>query len=371
MGRHVYLRSPAPVPADCPIALHSFGKPTISTEIKRTIRELAGHGLEVCLIDNLGTSIQMRDYLGFSPEHWSLCSFSGGSPPRDLPGINELVFSVSNKLASLNVARPSLRMPLINGGGNTWMPPLVTGMMGQWTGGLVQAGFPVYGVITDKLILKEGLPPAPGIVFCLLTNAANNRLGQRTDGLILLADGFIIFPGGLGTKSEFIQRMTGTSVAGKPNGKPVLVVNPVIRDDVTGKDSRYFNLFLRSCASDNRYGEISNAAIENLNNQLVLYNPRKGATVEEMTEDVLSLILTIRDLEANSTLQKGLAPLSQEVLTVYTQPLNEGNTISRPFPNRKSSGPWFEALSARLAIQPTKSGRIYRPVHAAQQIISV
>lgn len=358
---HAPFRVPQPVALDAAVEIHEFSQPVVTPELVETIRDFARCNLEICLINNLGMPAQMRDYLGFTSQHWATCAFMGGSSPRDLPGIADLTYAFAYEVARVNRAVPNLRLPLVNGGGNMKMPPFHTGLMGEWTSGIAQAGHPICCVITDGLIKKEGLPRAPGIVFCLLTNEADKKLGARTDGLMGISDCFIVFPGGLGTKMEFLERMTNTSVDRDPNGKRVIVVNPIVRDPDTSKPIRYFDLFLKSCLIDNRHALTQTEAIHNLNNQVVLYNPRKDAASKEMTEDMLSLFFTIRDMEADPVLQSGLFPLPHEILDIYTQPLHDGNTIERPFPGRKSGGSWFYALQARLDCRPAKSGHLYTP----------
>ena len=67
-----------------------------------------------------------------------------------------------------------------------------------------------------------------GAAICLKQLEGQNRLGERTDGLICIGDLFIIFPGGLGTFSELATIFTNADVNIHFGNKKIVIFDPLV-----------------------------------------------------------------------------------------------------------------------------------------------
>lgn len=343
------------------IHIHRFEEPNLTTSFENTIRHFRKFGLEIIPVDGLGTPAQMRELMGFDPQDWVVCSFMASSPMGKMPDLRDLVFSYAFEHGQINKNLPSMRMPLINGGGNgSWLPTYM-GLMGQHTHGTASAGQDVLAVITEELIIKEGLPEAAGRVLGLIGKANDPRLGLRTDALIALADAIIVFPGGMGTDTEVFDRLTKTSIDKDKNGLKTIFVNPLVYDKHEGVEVRYFEYLFKKNKLSCQCGGVTERTLRDLNNQMICYNPRKGATADEMKNDLLSILYSIRKLEADPQLRSGLAPLPDVVENSFIRPLSQGSNIAQPYPGYRSSGDWYDRVAGCLSKAPMPRGRLYLP----------
>jgi uncharacterized protein (TIGR00730 family) len=117
----------------------------------------------------------------------SLCVFCGSSP-----GANPRFAEAAAALGTLLAQR---RITLVYGGGNV-------GLMGVLADAVLAGGGHVIGVIPHALMKREvghrGLPDLRVV----------DSMHERKALMAELADGFIAFPGGIGTLEEFCEVLT-------------------------------------------------------------------------------------------------------------------------------------------------------------------
>ena len=132
--------------------------------------------------------------------------------------------------------------------------------MGQWAYGATRSGLPVYFVTMQNLVLQEeSLPYAKGAAICLKQLEGQNRLGERTDGLICIGDLFIIFPGGLGTFSELATIFTNADVNIHFGNKKIVIFDPLVPGEKGQAAQRYWQSGVQSVLEMNRAGFITDA----------------------------------------------------------------------------------------------------------------
>lgn len=339
-----------------PVKVHSFGKPVVSTALKRKIRELERAGQEVLVVDRVGNRAQMRELIGYMDSSFVVCSMMAGSPMLGLPAISPAVFDYSLNMGRLNVNQPGLELPLLNGGGSVHAP-FTPGLMAQHTGGMALSGDYVNAVITESLVTKEGLESARGRTILLLSSEGDTRVGLRTDSLVALSDAIVFWPGGFGTDTEALIRMTNTSINGLKTGKPCIFVNYPIVDPETGEQIGYYDYLFKKNMLSHAYGGVTLVALMNLNNQVVIYTPSQTALSEEIAHDVQSLVFSVREQSSGT----GLTALPEAFLDAVIRPLSEGSTIRRPYPNLDSNGNWFKSVRNCVNKTRPEGRRVHGP----------
>lgn len=332
--------------------VYSFERIGVSSTLERAIKEFGRHGLEIIPVDRVGPPDRMRPLLGMGPDDPVICFYMGGRPLKNIPYGQPLVRGFVRELAQLSVQNPELRLHLLNGGGNERTPYEKTGLMGECTLGMAEGGAQVKCVITEGLIGKEGLPKAPGKVICLIDHPGETRLGTRTDVLNGLSSKIYTLFGGFGSSVETLMRLTETSINGKNRGRTLTILNPVVRDWSSGKGPkrrkiRYYDHLIAQAVVQYHHGQVSEAALHNLNNQVVMYNPAEGTSLQDMHADMMSL--TFSGLQVDTELYNGEKPtVPASVADRYCHKLSAGSMIAPPFKGFGTNGNWFEALRSRV-----------------------
>ncbi|MDD3181233.1 MAG: hypothetical protein PHD48_00275 [Alphaproteobacteria bacterium] len=346
-----------------PIVPYSYDTPVVSPELERTVREFGAAGLEICVVDRIGPPAVMRALMGIDQGACVVCSMMAGSPMEGYPILGPAVYSYAYDLAKLNLSHPFLHMPPINGGGADSPITGRPGLMGCHSKGVVDGGYPLYCVITEGLVTKEGLRFAPGTVICLMDSEGDSHLGLRTDSLIGLANIILFWPGGFGTDTEALIRLTNTSINGKARGSRCLFVNMPSRDPYTREPIGYFDLTFRKNLQSYGYGGIKLDALKNLNNQVAVYNPYKDITIEQLKTDVLSLVFAFRKYESRLTAtdRRSMDTLPPDFLDMMIQPLSKGSTITCPYPGIGANGTWLDTIRAEVRASSQPPTKIYRP----------
>lgn len=112
------------------------------------------------------------------------CGANGGADPT----YGESARALANELADRNV-------DLVYGGGSV-------GLMGAVARTMLARGRHVTGVIPRALTTRELAGEAIGELFVVDTMA------ERKERMLLLADAFVVLPGGLGTMDELFEALT-------------------------------------------------------------------------------------------------------------------------------------------------------------------
>jgi uncharacterized protein (TIGR00730 family) len=134
-----------------------------------------------------------------------LAIFLGSRDGND-PGHSTLAYDVGRGLAERGIE-------LIYGAGGT-------GLMGQLSDGVLQAGGRVHGVIPGFMVEREWGRASGDRVVTEVVATMHERKARMTD----LADAFLTLPGGLGTLEEFFEVWTHETLA--VHGKPSGLLNP-------------------------------------------------------------------------------------------------------------------------------------------------
>ena len=131
-----------------------------------------------------------------------ICVFCGASP-----GTDPELFETIGQFARAIVAR---RIGLVYGGG-------AVGLMGVTADAVLAAGGEVTGIIPDFLAKHEILHPN------ITETIVVSDLFERKAKMITLSDGFVCFPGGMGTYDELLEILTWRQL--HQTDKPVAIYN--------------------------------------------------------------------------------------------------------------------------------------------------
>lgn len=322
----------------------------ITPKLQKLVDRYKESGMRVIPVDGIGSPEQLKAVLGIAPEDFGVCAFMGSREPVGMPGLSEVVRQYPKALSKLD-ARYNLHMPRISGGGN-WdaTSPKKAGLMGQWAKGATEAGLPAHFVTMQSLVQVEGVPYAKGTTACLKQLPDEDRIGERTDGLICVADLFIVFPGGLGTLTELSALFTNTSINHKFEKKKVVILDPIFTDPITKKRSRYWENDVAGLTTKNHAGLISDNTAKSINSHCVLYRPNAALNAKEVCRELISLTLSIRKIAPKSEPDNAFAALHPILRKKYLLPLNAESQVERIFNNHGANGRWVDDL--RCIVKP-------------------
>jgi len=333
--------------------VYSFERIGVSPALERTIKEFGKHGMEIIPVDRIGPSERMRPLVDIAPNDPVICFYMGGSPVnKSLPYANRLVHDLVLNLARVESQYPKFPLKLLNGGGNEKSPYENTGLMGLCTKAMHEGGQLVRCAITEKLIIKEGLLNVPGKTICLIHYPGETRLGTRIDILNGMANKINTLFGGLGSLAETVTSMTETSINGKSTGRTLIIPNPIVKDWGQGKGKgrrkvRYYEHMFSQILVDYGCGQVTEAAIKNLNNRVVLYNPAEDASCEDMVADMVSLNLSSFEVD-RALLGEDHLEVPVDLSNKSCRKLSAGSTVEKPFAMFGTNGDWAKALRERV-----------------------
>ena len=310
-------------------------------------------GMHIVPVDGLGSPEQLKAIINITPEDFGVCAFMGSRPPKGMKGLSQVVRLYPKMLSQLD-NHYELHMPRISGGGN-WdkTSPKKTGLMGQWARGATEMGLPAHFITMQDLVQREGLPYAKGQTACLKQLPNEDRIGERTDGLICVADLFIVFPGGLGTLTELAALFTNTSINNEFGKKKVVIYDPIFTDPITGEQSRYWQNSIAAMTTQNHSGLIGNDTAKNINSHCVLYRPDELLTPEQITRELMSLTLSIRKIAPKSKSDAGFKAIHPAIRKKHLAPLSKGSLLKRIFNDHGTNGQWVDDL--RRLVKPTEN----------------
>lgn len=308
-------------------------------------------GMWVIPIDGIGNPEQLKAILGFLPEDFGVCAFMGSRVPKGMPGLSEVVRLYPKVLSELD-AKYDLRMPRISGGGN-WdeNKPEKTGLMGKWAYGATEVGLPAHFVTMQNLTQVEGLPYAQGKAVCLKQLPSEDRIGERTDGLICVGDLFIVFPGGLGTLTELAALFTNTSINHEFEKKKVIILDPLFHDPTTGEVHRFWKNAVADLVTRNHSNLISDTTAKNINSHCVLYQPDDTLTPEQVCHELISLTLSIKQMAFKHDEKTEFDVMHPTFRKKYLVPLSDDSQVERIFNDHGTNGRWVDDL--RHHVKPT------------------
>ena len=320
--------------------LPEFKRP-ISEKFHALIQDYGDAGMKVIPVDAIGSPEQLRSRLELTEEDFVVGAFMGSRVPKGMKNVTPVVRGYTRLLAQLD-DQHHLNMPRLSGGGN-WNPlkPEANGLMAQWARGATEDGYPAHFVTMQGLIELEGLPCAPGASAFLKQLDDEKRIGERTDGLLCVGDMFLVFPGGLGTVTELCAMFTNSSISRSEKSKKAILFDPIFENPKTGEVSRYWELFIKLLVQQNDAGLIGNDTMRNINNHCVVYRPDSGLSPKQVTRELLSLTLAIRDLSREDNLHP-------EFRKTYSLPLSTGSHLARVFPDHDANGTWVNDLDSLM-----------------------
>ncbi len=320
--------------------LPNFERP-ISGEFRKLIEDYGNAGMKVIPVDAIGSPKHLRSRLGLTDEDFTVCAFMGSRVPKGMEGLSTIVRGYPRLLAQLD-QQHHLQMPRLSGGGN-WnlLKPKENGLMAQWARGATENGHPAHFVTMQGLIELEGLPRALGASAFLKQLPGEERIGERTDGLLCVGDMFIVFPGGLGTTTEMSALFTNSSIRRTVKSKKAILFDPIFEDPKTGEVSRYWEPIIKLLVLQNHAGLIGDDTMKNINNHCVVYRPDSGLSPKQVTRELLSLTLAIRDLSREDNLHP-------EFRKTYSVPISTGSHLARVFQDHEANGTWVNDLDSLM-----------------------
>ena len=132
----------------------------------------------------------------------SLCVFCGSAPGAD-PRLRDAAARLGRQMAAEGVQ-------LVYGGGQL-------GLMGALAEAVMEAGGRVVGFIPEHLTRTE--KAYDGISELHVVDSMHTR----KQGMFVLAEAFVVLPGGMGTMDETFEVLTWKQL--RLHGKPIIVVN--------------------------------------------------------------------------------------------------------------------------------------------------
>lgn len=311
----------------------------------KVIEEHEIHNMIIIACDEIGHPMHLREKLSLTINDFAVCAFMASRPLKGIGGIAEVVYLYSKTLAILNRGYNS-HIQCLSGGGNVSGTPEEDGLMGQWARGATEAGCTAHFVTMQDLVQREGLPLANGRAVCLKRLDGEDRLGERTDGLISPADLFIVFPGGTGTRTELYTLLTNYSINPEFARKKTIFVDPVQTNPVTGKVSRYLENDMKMLVENTQINGISEKSGKQINDNCLVYQPDENLSPEQICEELISLTLAIRQAAPKFAPHTGYGPLSAKLRNKHIVPFlgNSGSKVVKLLDNFNADWGWIDDL---------------------------
>lgn len=314
----------------------------IAETFQRQIEEHKKTGMHIIPIDEIGSPEFLKEILGINKEDFCVCAFMGSRPPRGLGGISEVARLYPKMLTHLD-HEYNLHMPLLSGGGN-YNTDKEAGLMGQWAHGATEEGRRARFVTMQTLVQREGLPYSTGTAACLKQLPDEDRVGERTDGLICIGDLFLVFPGGLGTMTELAELFTITSINRGFERKKIIIIDQIFTDPKTGDVSRFWNNDIAALITKNHAGLIDDFTAKSINSHFLIYRPDEKLTPEEISAEMISLTLAIGIFDDNHRAEVKQTSFDPALKEKHLLQLSKGSSIQKIFNGHGENGNWIDDL---------------------------
>ncbi|MGE4351122.1 MAG: hypothetical protein AB7E52_02920 [Bdellovibrionales bacterium] len=353
----------------------TFGRP-INNGFKRRLDEHTAVGMEIITRNMRSVPTKLRQELKLEPEHFAVCGFMGHRNLKNMGPIGEAIYLYTKKMGQME-DKYGAGFALLSGGG---MPdpsnPEKSGYMGQWVRGVSESDQLGRFLTLQELIILEGIKKGYGRAICLQNLYGEARYGERTDGLLCAGDGFITWPGGLGTLLEVYDYFVSFLSPGFDRRK-MIFVDPLITDPVTGETSRlmkYDGPMLHQRILTEGIGEL---AVQRLNNNCVRYQPRLGMSAEEISDELVTLTVAMRQAAVRFSPEAGYLPLPPSLIQEHLHPIGKNGSKLKPlFKKYPVRWDWLDGVfkKRKIGVKPRTAnhefvGRVMRPTRNGGHVV--
>ncbi|MDD3182090.1 MAG: hypothetical protein PHD48_04715 [Alphaproteobacteria bacterium] len=336
---------------------------------RTVIKEHREAGMEILTRNARSMPTDLRRDLHLGPEHFALCGFMGHRALTNQGDLGKAIYLYTKKMGQLEDTH-NVGFALLSGGG---MPdpinPEQSGYMGQWVRGISESNHLGRFLSLQELVMLEGIRKGYGRAVILQNLYGEARYGERTDGLLCAADGYLTFPGGNGTLLEVGDYNVSASITPDFARRKMIYVDPFRTCPKTGRISRFMEhdaAFLRRRIEDNGMSEDS---ARKLNENCIRYQPALGLSADQISDELVSLCVALRQGAVRYAPQADYSPLPKAVLHKYLRPIDaKGSQLAPLFEEYPVEWDWLhdEVKSRSIRVKGRTAnhefvGRTVRP----------
>ena len=308
-------------------------------------------GMEILTRNARSMPIDLRRDLNLEPENFAVCGFMGHRALTNQGDLGEAIYLYTKKMGLLEDEH-QVGFALLSGGGRPDPEtPEESGYMGQWVRGVSESQHLGRFLTLQELVVLEGIRKGYGRAVILQNLYGEARYGERTDGLMCAADGFITFPGGNGTNLEIADFNVSAAITPDFARRKMIYVDPYRTCPKTGRISRFMEHdvpFLRRRSEDNGMSEDS---ARKLNENCVRYQPAWGLSADQISDELVSLTVLLRHNAIHYAPQAGYTPLPKKLLRKYLRPIGaNGSQLAPLFEEYPVEWDWLHAEPKGRAI---------------------